>query len=124
MTSITITVPMPPSKLSLNARIHWSTRQKLVKQARSVANLCAKEALAGHKPPGWIKARYDLKAYFPTMAFPDPDNLTTRLKSTLDGIADSGIIRDDRALWPERPIFRKDARNPRLEITITPETES
>lgn len=113
---------MPPSKLSLNARIHWSVRQKLVKQARSVANLCAKEALAGQTPPGWTKARYELKAYFPTMAFPDPDNLTTRLKSTLDGIADSGIIRDDRALWPERPVFRKDARNPRIEITIYPES--
>ena len=124
MDSITITFPMPDSKLSLNSRIHWAVRQKLARAARSTARIASLAALAGRTPPGWVKARYDLKAYFKTMAFPDPDNLTTRLKSTLDGIADSGIIREDRALWPERPIFRKDARNPRLEITISQETES
>ena len=121
MDSITITFPMPDSKLSLNSRIHWAVRQKLARAARSTARIASLAALAGRTPPGWIKARYDLKAYFKTMAFPDPDNLTTRLKSSLDGIADSGIIRDDKSLWPERPEFFKDARNPRIEITIYPE---
>jgi Holliday junction resolvase RusA-like endonuclease len=121
MDSITITFPMPDSKLSLNSRIHWAVRQKLARHARSTARIASLAALAGRKPPGWVKARYDLKAYFKTAAFPDPDNLTTRLKSSLDGIADSGIIADDKSLWPERPEFFKDSRNPRIEITIYPE---
>lgn len=33
----------------------------------------------------------------------------------------AGIIANDRGLWPERPVFAKDASNPRIEITITHE---
>jgi hypothetical protein len=43
------------------------------------------------------------------------------LKAAEDGIADAGIIVNDRALWPERPVFDKDAKRPRIEITITRE---
>jgi hypothetical protein len=40
---ITITIPMPPSKLSLNSRIHWAVRQKLarVKDALAITLSCS-----------------------------------------------------------------------------------
>lgn len=94
---------------------------KLVKAARKAALYASIEALKGRRPPGWTKAKMEVKAFFKTLNFPDPDNLTSRLKSSIDGIADSGIINDDKSLWPERPEFFKDARNPRIEITITSE---
>jgi len=121
MISITILLPLPTRDLSPNARIHWAKRAKLVKASRKVAGLASLEALNLRKPPGWLKAKMEVKAYFKTLTFPDPDNFIASLKSSIDGIADSGIILDDKALWPERPVFAKDASNPRLEITITSE---
>jgi crossover junction endodeoxyribonuclease RusA len=121
MTSITITLPIPARKLSPNARVHWAERANLTRHARAVAHLAALHALNLRRPPGWLKARLEVKAFFKTRNFPDPDNFIASLKSSIDGIADSGIILDDKALWPERPVFRKDAENPRIEITITKE---
>lgn len=121
MKSITIILPIPARKLSPNARTHWAEKAKLTKASRKAAHLAALEALNLRKPPGWIKAKLEVKAYFKTLTFPDPDNFIASLKSSIDGIADSGIILDDKALWPERPTFAKDSRNPRVEITITEE---
>jgi len=121
MTSITITLPLPVRKLSPNARVHWAEKAKLVRASRKVAHLAALEALNLRKPPGWLKAKMEIRAFFKTRNFPDPDNLTASMKSSIDGIADSGIIANDKSLWPERPVFEKDAENPRIEITITSE---
>jgi len=121
MDQITIILPLPVRKLSPNARVHWAEKAKLVRASRKVAALAALEALNLRRPPGWLKAKMEVKAYFKTLTFPDPDNFIASLKSSIDGIADSGIILDDKALWPERPVFRKDAANPRIEITITSE---
>ena len=121
MTSITIILPIPARKLSPNARVHWAEKAKLTRAARKAAYFAALEALNLRKPPGWSKARLDVKAFFKTRNFPDPDNLTASMKSSIDGIADAGIILDDKSLWPERPVFEKDASNPRVELTITGE---
>ena len=121
MQSITIVLPLPARKLSPNARTHWAEKAKLTRASRKVAHLAALEALNLRRPPGWIKARLEVRAYFKTMNFPDADNLTASMKSSIDGIADSGIIANDKGLWPERPVFAKDTRNPRLELTITGE---
>jgi crossover junction endodeoxyribonuclease RusA len=118
MTSITILLPLPVRKLSPNARVHWAEKAKLVKASRRVASIASLEALNLRRPPGWLKAKMEVKAYFKTLTFPDPDNFIASLKSSIDGIADSGIILDDKALWPERPVFKKDAENPRIEIKI------
>ena len=121
MTSITIILPIPARKLSPNARVHWAEKSKLVKASRKVAHLASLEALNLRRPPGWLKAKMEVKAFFKTLNFPDPDNLTSSMKSQIDGIADAGIIANDKSLWPERPVFAKDTRNPRIEITITEE---
>lgn len=121
MTSITITLPIPARKLSPNARVHWAERANLTRHARAVAHLAALHALNLRRPPGWLKARLEVKAYFKTLNFPDPTNFPLSLKAAIDGIADSGIIANDKGLWPERPTFEKDASNPRVELTISKE---
>jgi len=121
MDQITIILPLPVRKLSPNARVHWAEKAKLVRASRKVASLAALEALNLRRPPGWLKAKMEIRAFFKTMNFCDPDNFIASLKSSIDGIADSGIIANDKSLWPERPTFEKDAENPRIEITITSE---
>lgn len=123
MTSITITLPLPSRKLSPNARVHWAEKAKLTKAARKAAYYAALEALNLRKPPGWVKARLETRAFFKTLNFPDPTNFPLSLKAAIDGIADSGIIANDKGLWPERPVFAKDTKNPRVELTITREIE-
>jgi hypothetical protein len=121
MNSITITLPIPARKLSPNARTHWAEKAKLTKASRRAAYFAALEALNLRKPPGWIKARLGVRAFFKTLNFPDPTNFPLSLKAAIDGIADAGIIANDKGLWPERPVFEKDTGNPRVEITITEE---
>lgn len=121
MKSITIILPLPARKLSPNARVHWAEKAKLTRASRKVAHLAALEALNLRRPPGWLKARLEVKAFFKTLNFPDPGNFMASLKSSEDGIADAGIINNDKSLWPERPTFEKDASNPRVELTITGE---
>jgi crossover junction endodeoxyribonuclease RusA len=121
MTSITITLPLPVHKLSPNARVHWAEKAKLVRASRKVAHLAALEALNLRRPPGWLKAKMNVTAYFKQNRSRDADNFMASLKSACDGIADAGIIANDKGLWPERPVFAKDAANPRIEITITKE---
>lgn len=121
MKSITITLPLPSPKLSPNARTHWAEKAKLTKASRKAAYFAALEALNLRKPPGWLKARLEVRAFFKTLNFPDPTNFPLSLKAAIDGIADAGIIANDKGLWPERPVFAKDTGNPRMEITITEE---
>jgi hypothetical protein len=123
MEQITIVLDLPPRMLSPNARCHWAVKAKHVKKYRMhawAASLCA---LRNEQQPKWKKAKLNAKAFFKTKAFPDPSNFMASLKAAEDGIADAGIIVNDRALWPERPVFAKDSRNPRIEITITKENE-
>jgi len=121
MKSITIVLPLPVGKLSPNARVHWAVKAKLTKASRKVAFYAALEALNLRRPPGWLKARLEVKAFFAQERSRDADNFMASLKSVCDGIADSGIIANDKGLWPERPLFAKDKENPRLELTITGE---
>jgi hypothetical protein len=121
MTSISITIPLPPRCLSPNGRVHWAKKAKATKEHRTSSFYDAREALNGRTPPGWLKASLRVVAYFPNRRMPDPTNFMASLKAAEDGIADAGIIVNDRALWPERPVFRVDKMNPRVELTISAE---
>jgi crossover junction endodeoxyribonuclease RusA len=123
MNSITIIIDLPPRMLSPNARCHWAVKAKHVSRYRRHAHAASLVALFNAKEsrPCWEKAKLNAKAFFKTKAFPDPSNFMASLKAAEDGIADAGIIVNDRALWPERPVFDKDAKRPRIEITITRE---
>ena len=120
MTSLTITIPLPPKSVKANARSHWRKKAQGAHTYRKQAWAAAVVAVK-RKPPRWLKAKMEVKAYFPTTNFPDPTNLMASLKAAEDGLQDAGVIQNDRDLWPERPQMFKDAENPRIELTITPE---
>lgn len=123
MTSLTITLPLPPKEVSQNARCHWRKKGPITKKQRIDALLCAvyvvnRSVLVS---PRWKKASVKIRAHFPTKRHPDPMNFIGSLKASFDGLEDAGIIENDRGLWPERPEFFTDAKNPRVELTITEE---
>lgn len=119
--SLTVTVALPPKACNPNARLHWAAKGRGVRACRQAAALAAKAALKGKPAPMWAKAAVKVEAFFPTARFPDPDNLIASLKATFDGLADAGVVANDRGLWPERPSIAKDKANPRIVLTITPE---
>lgn len=121
MNSITITLPLPPAALKPNARVHWAQKARAAKRYRRTAEAATIEALNGIEPPRWKMASVLIQAYFPTARHPDPDNAVASLKSAFDGLADAGLIENDRGLWPERPVIGKDKDNPRLVLTIRKE---
>lgn len=125
MNSLTITIPLPPKGLGQNGRSHWARKAKATKGYRKAAWAAAMNAMQreGVTAPGWLKASVQVTAYYPTFNAPDPTNLLDRLKACFDGIEDSGLIANDKGLWPERPVILKDAVNPRIELTIKEEKE-
>lgn len=120
-TSLTLQLPVPVKELSPNARIHWSAKARAVKAARVAARIEAVRVLNGIRAPRWPRAGYCATLFHLTARTPDPDNFNASLKAYLDGIADAGVVSNDRGLWPERPQFCRVERMPRVEITITPE---
>jgi crossover junction endodeoxyribonuclease RusA len=120
MSSITITIPLPERALSPNTRVHWSRKAKAVKRYRRLAWAASFDATPC-TPERWAKASVAIVAYYPTRRHPDPDNLIASLKAAFDGIADAGIVANDRGLWPERPAIFTDRTRPRIELTITEE---
>ena len=119
----TLTMPLPPLPLRPNGRAHWRVKAKATKLYRELAYLRAKQAIGKAVPPRWPKATVQCDFYFKTAVMWDPDNAVAAMKAGMDGIADAGFVGNDRNLWPLRPTMRKDAKNPRVEITIAEETE-
>ena len=120
MTSITVTIPLPPADVRSNARVHWSRRAKAIRSYRvktKVAALVASKSAA----PLWVKASVQITAHFPTHQHLDPSNLIDALKGAFDGLEDAKIIVNDKNLWPERPVILTKQINPRIELTITEE---
>jgi len=88
----TLTLPWPPNKLSPNARLHWGELAKAKKAYRTACYVAVKEQRK-QLPPG---SRFDIALSFvpPTRRSYDRDNLTARMKSGLDGMADALGIDD------------------------------
>lgn len=124
--SLTLQLPVPDRALSPNARVHWSVKGKAVSAARVAAAVEANRVLFERRPPmpppRWEKARCHAVLFHKGKRTPDPDNFVASLKPYLDGIADAGLMANDRNLWPERPEFRQVSKMPRVEITISPES--
>ena len=120
MTSLTITIPLPPKEVRNNARVHWARKASAVKQYRFEAQFQAIQAMGG-PAPFWEKAKVHITAYFPTARHMDPSNLIDGLKGAFDGLEDAGVIVNDKNLWPERPVIVTKDKKPRVELTITQE---
>ena len=116
-------IPLPPKELSPNARPHYARQAKFTKAQRESAKYCAMEAVAElddwreHKFP-WTQAVSQVRWYRKAKRAIDADNAAASLKSTFDGIVDSGVLSDDRELVHLPIIFEHDKNNPRIEITL------
>lgn len=91
------TLPWPQSKLSPNARVHWSTLAKEKKAYRSACWLTALDQLHGWRPEvpeGPLLV--ELEFVPPTRRTYDRDNLIARMKAGLDGLSDALRIDDKR----------------------------
>jgi Holliday junction resolvase RusA-like endonuclease len=116
--SITITIPIPHRSLSPNARTHWRAKAVKVKAARRAASvLCV--ATVGHGHMLLTNAISTVVWYAKTATHPDPDNALAMLKPYFDGMADAGVLANDRNLAHNPIRFEKDKANPRVQITIT-----
>lgn len=124
MTSLTITIPLPPKDVRNNARVHYMVKAQAVKVCRTSTRLIALRAITSNeisdKLP-WNKAKVHITAYFPTARHLDPANLIDALKPAFDGLEDAGVIENDKNLWPERPVIVTKDANPRVVLVVTEE---
>lgn len=127
---IEITIPLPPPAVSPNARCHWATKAKAVKQQRQDAAWAAQVAkanlscAAGY--PVWERATIHATFYRPKgRVAMDQDNAIASLKASIDGLADAGIFANDRNVtWlaPTQVIGKRAGNLARVVLVIEPLT--
>lgn len=91
------TLPWPQSKLSPNARVHWSTLAKAKKEYRSACWLTALDQQRGWRPElpeGPLLV--ELEFVPPQRRSYDRDNLISRMKAGLDGLCDALKVDDKK----------------------------
>jgi Holliday junction resolvase RusA-like endonuclease len=120
--AVTIIMKLPARALSPNSRARWPMIAARAEQ-RTTAKRLAWQALRGHAPPNWTHAIAHVHFYWPTKKRRDRDNAQATLKGVWDGLQDAGVLLDDDYLVVMPAIMDHDAQRPRVEITITPDTE-
>lgn len=121
--SVTIVLPHPPLPLRPNSRTHWRSKARAVKAYRALAKISATRSLAMDAPPCWAKARVRVVWRCRTKIHPDPDNIIASLKAAFDGLADAGVVENDRGLWPERPRIETGASWAEVVLTVEEDNE-
>lgn len=111
---MTLTLPIPHKALSPNARAHWATKARAVKQARQRGHAAVLTSGQTHPAPPLLM---HVAWYTKTKRRPDDDNCWASLKHNRDGIAD-GLGVNDRDIRQGRMTFGVDKANPRVEITL------
>lgn len=104
MTPLTITLPLPDRHLTLNGRLHWRVKARLVKQHREWAEMKAR-SLIQQRPhfPAGAKVRVDVrierKKYGQKW---DSTAIIEATKSYIDGFQDAGVYLNDSCVrWGE-----------------------
>ena len=120
MTPITVTLPWPSSKLSLNARGHWAVKAAAVKKARSDAYYAAIALRPRWQTwPSAIRIKASAEFTPPVMRRHDQTNLVGRMKAYEDGIAQAIGIDDSRWTWAA-PVVTAPRRPGCVTVTIEP----
>lgn len=114
---MTITLDLPPRVLSPNVRAHWATVAMAKKKYRHAAEVLTRAAGViemGRCTMGlafYVRDRRGLAQ--------DSDNLIASMKAARDGIADAGVVANDRDIEVETPTLAVDRDNPRVVVTLT-----
>lgn len=127
MTSLTVTIGLPPKQVHSNfrSRSHWP-RTKALKAYRKEAWAFALDAWVIRRPfslymqtPKWPKVR--ITATFHRKdgrGVMDQDNAIHALKAAVDGLCDAGIIANDRGVEWAPVVQLIDKVRPRVELLI------
>lgn len=113
-------LPWPDKALSPNARVHWSDRSTSARIARECAFYAAREAKL--IAPSTERIHIMLDFYPPIRRWPDHDNMLSRCKPYLDGIADA-IAVNDRRFVPHPYVVWKAIKGGEVRVRIYPEPE-
>jgi hypothetical protein len=129
MRSLTIAdLPLPDRALCGNGRAARRERTALVRAQRDAARLAAAKDLGTflpgvdepYFPSGRVAIRCTVRRVDWWSARPlDDDNLIRGLKPTLDGLADAGVVANDRQFYWDGPVRWEVAQPGEHGITLT-----
>jgi Holliday junction resolvase RusA-like endonuclease len=125
MESLTFSCPLYPSANEYRSKYrHWAVERKAKKEYVGNAAWCVQEqVLRERRPPAWTRAHVRIVLHFPDRIRRDTANYA-EAKWLLDALVKARVIADDSADvigQPEVTIGEPDKRNPRAEVTVTPE---
>lgn len=119
---IIVTIPIPPRGTRANASHggHWGPKARATKKQRQDAGYAALEVIRHRRDlVFFVKATVLPKFFFKDKRAYDASNLGTWLKASLDGLADAGIVANDRdfTLLPAEMLV--DPLYQRVDLVIT-----
>ena len=120
MRSISLTIPLPSPLLTDNVtrRLHWAKKGKLAREQREIAGWFAKKSNESIAPLSG-RVRMDIEVFpRPKMGRLDDDNFWSAMKATFDGLADAGIVENDKQFVIGSLVWGKE-RTGELVITLT-----
>lgn len=120
MEEIVIVLPIPDRRLNPNTPGDWRSKIAVRAKAKNDAFVKAKEVLERRKPPQWLSAHIEIRAWYRDKRKHDTDNTHAACKSYLDGIVRAGILKDDNHIDVFIPEGGYDKANPRVEFRIRP----
>lgn len=119
--TLTMTLPWPPAALSPNMRGHWAKLARAKKAYRSACKaICQATPYNGGSLPPDAVLRVSMRFHPPTRRRYDWDNLTARMKSGLDGIAEALGV-DDAIFRPSMDVAEYSPPDGRVVVVITVE---
>lgn len=118
MTSLTITMPIPPQPLWQNRPCHWTKKSKAVREYKEKAYTKSLAKIGKRPKPQWPAGTLDVVFYWPDKRRRDPMNALAALKPAVDGMVGAGVLADDDKLMPGSTRFEIDKEAPRVEITV------
>ncbi len=124
MNTITITLPIPKKELSPNGRTHHMVKARHTKTARTLAQVEMHNAMivAGwSKQPKWLTARVEAVVIRKDRRGKmDDDNFKASCKAYQDGIADAGLVVNDRGIkWGDVEWTVDKSKEPCVVLTFT-----
>jgi len=96
--TVTIALPIPPKCLNPNVPANWRKKAESTKKYRAEAAMVTKSELIRYSVSSvpWKKSAVRVRWFYVNR--PDKDNVIAWMKSGFDGIADAGVVENDRFL--------------------------
>jgi len=120
---LTVTIPTPPRRLGQNGpQRNWRYKARLRKDQRQDAGIAALDAMnrAGLRKVVFAQCTIQPVWYRKNRRGQlDGDNANSMIKGAIDGLADAGVVANDRDVRLLPPRFEFGSDDPRVELVIT-----